>query len=59
MKYKYFYMTSKPISKKQWNDFEKRWGCVNDEIRDGRTLVAYRREVPRTERDIVYLTGKF
>lgn len=54
MKYKYFYFTSKPINKKQWNDFEKRWGCKNNEIRDGKILIAYRREVEQKMKNIIY-----
>lgn len=58
-KYKYFYIYGQRISKKQFNDLEKRYGMHGDYIKEGKTTIAYRREVPQTERDIVYCTGKY
>jgi hypothetical protein len=56
---KYFYITGRPITKKQWKEFADRWGIQGDVIKEGKTTIAYRRVRELTEQEQVYLSGKY
>jgi len=58
MKEKYYYITGKRISKKQWDDFVKRYDLIGDNIIQGRTTIAYRRIPVMTECELVKLEGR-
>jgi hypothetical protein len=59
LKYKYYYFTGRPITKRDWDGLLKKYAQTDNKILDGKMTVAYRVVREMTEAERVKAEGRF